>query len=342
MSTTALDQIGVQYRLDRRDEEKVKSILLPFTAEQFMDVCDRESHLLPMCCGNISQMRDIVTGSLREGGWLEIESLETLIQLMQGHDFEDLFQPSRVVPRSPYPNCLACHKVIVDCGCDGPQGTYIPLAPNTNPWLRIVLAWEALEDCAVTAFAHNPSRSEDPTDLRDACYLVSNSCYRLWVKDLFHRENPYDKEQYPSMSEEERASRTADEAFDHAADTTQTLLRAVPAIHTLYTRIKEAYPDPVEGWCATLINRPVYMDAPDIRPGREGKTWRVLTPNILTDSFGHGIILVAGGLAIYRTPEKLEQAIRIWEVQHPKIREDIVIKRVRVSITSGIEILGGP
>lgn len=310
MSTASLDQLGIQYRLDNRDEDKVKSILLPFTAEQFVDICNRESSLLPMCCSAISAMRDIITGSLRDGGWLEIEKLETLIQLMRGHDFENLFQPTRVVPAIP------------------------------DPWLRLVLAWEALADCAVPAYPHNPSRAEDPTDLRDACYLLSNGCYRLWVKDLFYHGDTYSKERYPNTSEEELASRTANEAWQHAVDKVQVLLRAVPALHTLYNRIQEAYPEPVEGWCAVLTARPVYVDVPDTRPGQEGKTQRVLQPDISTDPFGHGIILVSGGLAIYRTPEKLEQAIGIWETQRPTIREGIVVKRVRVSVADGIQILG--
>lgn len=277
-----------------------------------MDVCSREGDLLPMCCGTISSMRDIIMGTLRDAGWIEVDDLADLIGLMKQHEgFQELFEVT--------------HRATVD---------------PADPFLRIALAWEALDDCMERDYPHSSPKVEDPTDLRDAISILSQGCSLLGWRDLFRREE-YDAESYPTMPAEELERRNADAAFKHAVDTTTVLLRLVPAIQTVYHQIRERYPDPVEGWTAVLREVPQWVDVPDDRPGaKEGATRRVLEPNISTDGFGHGIIVVAGGLAIYRTEAGLEDAIQIWQRSYPNIRDMIEVRKVRVDPERGIHFIG--
>lgn len=310
MSLKALKALRIPYTTESYGPQKgrVHTIRLPFTPKQFMDVCSRGGDLLPMCCGTISEMRDIITETLREGGWIQMDKLTALVSLMRHHEgYQEMFDPKQRATMN-----------------------------QKDPFVRIALAWEALVDCMQTDYPHNSPKAEVPTDVRDAAVLLSNACALYWMQDIGRRGEAYPEENYPRMSAEERAQKNAEARFDHAKSKIEATLRILPPLRTMWEKVVAEAPGPIEGWCAVLKVRPMWQDVPT----EDGRTKREMVPNISTDSFGHGIVLTATGLGIYQTPEKLDETIEIWKARYPNIRDIIEVRMVRVSAADGITFLG--
>jgi hypothetical protein len=82
-----LNELGVEFRCGTGSEANlVTAIKVPWTAEEWLAVIDKEGEDLPMCCGNISAGRDILISSLREGGWLETDDFSRLDEWVFKHD----------------------------------------------------------------------------------------------------------------------------------------------------------------------------------------------------------------------------------------------------------------
>lgn len=282
---TALGTLGVWCRHD--EVSKIEAIHLPFTAEQMLDVCDKEGELLPTCCGNISTMRDLIMRTMHEGCWMDSGDLVDLIALMKGHDgFMDLFGAK-----------------------DG---------DGNDPFLKLARAWPLLEGHLSD---HSPiTEADDPTDVLDMLKALSEHSYKAWFRHALrpHPQNPADFTTTPASEIHERNRK---DAFEHAVNTTATLLQLAPALHRAHRSLTELYPGVVHGYCAVLTAR---------KWGAEMK--------VSTDPFGFGIVATAGGMAVRETEAEVEELISLWENTRPGIRDRVVIKPVRVSAYDGIEL----
>jgi hypothetical protein len=67
---------------------KIASVKLPFKKAEWGDLLNTEGEHLPSCCANISRIRDILQGALRNDGYCEVEELWEATTLAIGHDFK--------------------------------------------------------------------------------------------------------------------------------------------------------------------------------------------------------------------------------------------------------------
>lgn len=73
---------------DRHKEDRptIDRFKLPFSAEEWLDIMDKEGESLPMCCGTISSVRDILLGQLRENRVISCADSNHVFELLAGHD----------------------------------------------------------------------------------------------------------------------------------------------------------------------------------------------------------------------------------------------------------------
>jgi hypothetical protein len=64
---------------------KVYSVKLDFTAEEWVDLMNTEGEFLPMCCATISNIRDVLIGCLREGGFIRVTELFEICEALKNH-----------------------------------------------------------------------------------------------------------------------------------------------------------------------------------------------------------------------------------------------------------------
>ena len=129
-------QKGVEVNFNQEDEPKISSVWLNFSPEEWADLLNKEGELLPACCANVSRIRDILGGALRESGEIQTMHLWEAAQLIEGHDNCDAF-------------------------------------PESHPLRTLVELWKEIEehaDTKMTGFLRDPN---DPKDALDVVYACS-------------------------------------------------------------------------------------------------------------------------------------------------------------------------
>lgn len=129
-------QKGIEVSFNQEDDPKINSIWLNFSPEEWADLLNKEGELLPACCANISRIRDILGGSLRENGEIQTMYLWEAVQLIEGHNDCDAF-------------------------------------PEDHPLRKLVALWKEIEehaDTRITGVFRNPN---DPKDALDVVYACS-------------------------------------------------------------------------------------------------------------------------------------------------------------------------
>lgn len=104
------------------DDPQIYKVKLNFTAEEWVDLMDTEGEFLPMCCGTISHIRDVLIGCLRDGGMITASDLSEIVQLLKDHH---------------------------DCGDN-----------DSDPLVRLQQTWDAIKDQAklrVSGYKIDPS-----------------------------------------------------------------------------------------------------------------------------------------------------------------------------------------
>lgn len=84
-----LTELNIKFEGYNGSIDKIKLDFI--SPEQWVDICNAEGELLPMCCANISSIRDNLFTALRDGGWMRIrDAAETAVLIIGHHDeFED-------------------------------------------------------------------------------------------------------------------------------------------------------------------------------------------------------------------------------------------------------------
>jgi len=155
MSYEDLSKHGVEIRKNEFGEgDRVRYVRLDWPAEWWADVLNKHGEFLPMCCANLSAIRDNLTTALREGGWIECEDLAECLAYMGGHGWDDYLQ---------------------DNGCPMPD-------PIEDPMLDLIWKWRLVEDVAHLTIRPRPL---DPTNLKDAVRAVHGFAWKLWQDALF-------------------------------------------------------------------------------------------------------------------------------------------------------------
>ncbi len=78
-------QKGIEVTGDHNHPDKIASVKLKFTPEDWADLLNKEGEYLGVCCGNISRIRDILMDAIREDGEVRTEELEEAAYLIKGH-----------------------------------------------------------------------------------------------------------------------------------------------------------------------------------------------------------------------------------------------------------------
>ncbi len=125
---------------------KVYKLKIPFTPEEWMDIMNTEGEFLPMCCAVISEIRNTLMGTLREGGFISCTDLQEVIQYLVEHN----------------------------------ESCYVP--EDDDPLNRLFKIWELVKD---EAFLSCSSINVDPNELDDAFSIIYRSSANISISDLF-------------------------------------------------------------------------------------------------------------------------------------------------------------
>ncbi len=63
----------------------VDSVKLKYTPEQWLDMFNVEGDILPYCCSTISNIRDVLIGTLRNDGYISTSELEDVADALKAH-----------------------------------------------------------------------------------------------------------------------------------------------------------------------------------------------------------------------------------------------------------------
>ena len=105
MSLKVLDDAKIQYRVEpfwidnpetengtpriRKQSRFLAEVLLPFSAQEWMDLLSIESDRgIGGCCGNLSQVRSVLFGVFGEGGWIRAKELGECALTLRNHEVE--------------------------------------------------------------------------------------------------------------------------------------------------------------------------------------------------------------------------------------------------------------
>ena len=105
---------------------KVYTVKLNFTNDEWVDLMNTEGEFLPACCATISHVRDVLIGTLREGGFIRATDLFEIVNSLKGHH---------------------------DCDPEG-----------SDPEARLIQTWEAIEadaDLHLIGFPLDPNELDD-------------------------------------------------------------------------------------------------------------------------------------------------------------------------------------
>jgi len=81
-------QKGVEIEPDYSQIGKVGSVRLPFTAEEWADLLNKEGEHLGACCADISRIRDILQGACRNDHFVDVEDFYEAVYLAKHHGFK--------------------------------------------------------------------------------------------------------------------------------------------------------------------------------------------------------------------------------------------------------------
>jgi hypothetical protein len=205
--------------------------------------------------------------------------------------------------------------------------------PN-DPFLLITKLWEAAKDHLEV---RDDSRGLDlANDLDDAITGLARGTRALdWRFFFSAKPDQYTAETYPTLSEEELEQRRKAAVYENCLTMHSTLLRFLPCLHTIHTKIEELYPEPLEGVAAVLTQ--TWRWEEDEETGKREKV-----TVYKTDRWGHGIVMIRSGLGIFPDHDALERAIEVWEASDPEIRSKVKVVPVTITVERGIELHEAP
>lgn len=78
--------VGLEYSFGT---EKVGSIKFKFAKSVWADLANTNGEFLPICCANVSAIRDCCISAMREDGEMSAEDLQTVYINMAGHEYDE-------------------------------------------------------------------------------------------------------------------------------------------------------------------------------------------------------------------------------------------------------------
>jgi hypothetical protein len=81
-------KLNVRLETPYHEGDKVAKVKFHFSKRVWADLANKEGELLPMCCANISTIRDEFMDAMREDGWMDAQSMQNIVVNMSGHEWE--------------------------------------------------------------------------------------------------------------------------------------------------------------------------------------------------------------------------------------------------------------
>lgn len=187
--------ISVQYDIDysvpwnkrKPDPNKISSVLLPLTDEEWCFICmrDREGYIGP-CCGNTGAMQDIINSVFRDSGWIKSDDFLYLGIQAIGHDGFDEFSDTGIEPEV---FLAKMHDAKMRQGVISDE-----IGVRGDPWAKIGLIFTLLCD-KLQPKKHGINGPGLPeTREKDCVTILSNGLNYLRYEDLFSRDTDIGKQ----------------------------------------------------------------------------------------------------------------------------------------------------
>ena len=90
-------ELGVKIGTPYDKPDRVERVRFSFNEKTWADLANKEGELLPTCCASISSIRDAFISAMRENGWMDCNSMQSIVFNMSSHDFEQDHPVSKVV-----------------------------------------------------------------------------------------------------------------------------------------------------------------------------------------------------------------------------------------------------
>lgn len=296
-----LKTLGVTYTQDydygkqggekrhRFDVPVFTNVTPPFSAKEWCSLCMNEGdHYIGGCCGTTSAAQDIINYMFRSGGYIEADNFHELAGLLANHDELDSEFMFSKPPAEEDDAAMAAFVASAKAQWD-----------RISPWQKLAVIYPIVRTHLRQRLPTGVGKHFSP--LESAIHTAEQSLRALSYEQLFNRG---DRER----TDQDRAMRTL------------VLMRAMPAVKTVYDGLASLYEGPVEGYA--LIDR-AHDDA------------------IAENRFGY---------VIHSTRAQIDEIVRITREQEKHYEEQVErlkpleervgIRRVRVTLEKGIEFLG--
>jgi hypothetical protein len=128
---------GIRVAFNFDDEPKIRAVTLQFTDAEWVGLLDKGGEYLPVCCADVSRIRDILGSAIRESGEIGVSDLWEAVQLIKGHE---------------------------DCSA----------FPIGHPLLKLVELWGRIEEDADTQMTCLTLNPDDPREALELLYECSS------------------------------------------------------------------------------------------------------------------------------------------------------------------------
>lgn len=82
-------KLGVEVETHYGDGDRVNKVRFDLTPATWADLANKEGKLLPVCCANVSAIRDEMIDAMREDGWMRADEMQKVVANMSGHEYPD-------------------------------------------------------------------------------------------------------------------------------------------------------------------------------------------------------------------------------------------------------------
>lgn len=166
--------------------DTVSGVHLPLSAEDWTRIAMREgTAYVGGCCGNMSQVQDLINGVFRDGGYAEAPDLLLIGERIRDHDGEE--SPFAPVDDATFRARLESWKQV-----ESDPDPEWPL----DPWFKIAMVYNAVEPHLVPRRWEVPAGPGHHEPEHHLISTLHNALSRMSWADLFSRDEPDDVAQH--------------------------------------------------------------------------------------------------------------------------------------------------
>lgn len=166
--------------------DTVLGVHLPFTPEDWTRIAMRDGPAyVGGCCGNMSQVQDLINGIFRDGGYVEAPDLLAIGEGMRDHDGDE--SPFAALDLSTFRERLEMWERI--------EADPDPERP-IDPWFKLGMVYNAVEAHLRPRSWEVPSRRGRHEPEHHLVFMLYSALTNMTWADLFTRDDPDDIAQH--------------------------------------------------------------------------------------------------------------------------------------------------